>query len=93
LRDAQLRVLAQGHATLTQQMAELIVQQREAKELDRKMAEQLDENTRVTVEIRDALVAAKFVARLIKWAGGIAAGIAGIVGLWHVITGNATGKG
>lgn len=47
------------------------------------------ENTEITRDIRDALIAGKLAGRVIKWAGGIAAGA---VALWSAWTHMGGGK-
>ncbi len=45
------------------------------------------ENTEITRDIRDALVAGRVAGKVIKWAGGIAGGIVAMWAAWHQFNG------
>ena len=46
---------------------------------------ELARNTEVTEQIREASTALGWIKRVIVWVGGLAVGLAGIVGLWQAI--------
>lgn len=43
------------------------------------------ENTELTRDIRDALIAGRIVGRVIKWASGIVAGAVALWAAWHQV--------
>lgn len=77
--EAQVRIVAAGHSQLVDQLANVTVTLREQ---DRRIEENvtrmqsldvhLRENTELTKDIRDALVAGRVVKRLAIWGGGAA---------------------
>ena len=91
-RDAQLRALAQSHATLVDQFAEILDGQNQATERAGRASERmgliegkLEENTNMTAELLDIIQAVKGGFRVLgwlgiagKWIGGIAAGIVAV---------------
>lgn len=48
---------------------------------------ELARNTEVTEEIRTASTALGWIKRVIVWIGGLAVGLAGIIGLWQALAG------
>ena len=49
--------------------------------------DELRRNTEVTEQIREASTALGWIKRVIVWVGGLAVGLAGIVGLWQALSG------
>lgn len=50
-----------------------------------KTDDELRRNTEVTEQIREASTALGWIKRVIVWVGGLAVGLAGIVGLWQAL--------
>ena len=84
-RDAQLRMLSTISETLTNQMAELVVAQRNlsnranaSEEGMKRIEKKIDDNTMITEAVRDVLTAGKVATQFIKWTGVIGGAFAGI---------------
>lgn len=78
-QESQLRLLHTGHQHLAQQLAEVAVtlhkRERESEQLSDRMGlieTAVHENTAVTKDIRDAVVAGRVLKRVAIWGGGTA---------------------
>ena len=100
LHSASMRVLAESHAQLVQQMAEVTVAHHQATEQRREQAKrlaalegQLTRNTDMTAELLDVVSAVKSGFRVLgwlgtaaKWLGYIAAGAGAVYTLFYMAT-------
>ncbi len=91
-RDAAVRVLQTLSVALTEQVSEMVVRQHtiDARLLegDRRMEAielSLRENTDITRDIRDAVVAGRVATRFIKWAGAVAIAVVCLYQAWATL--------